>query len=96
MTFHLFETEFKTISALNGEALRWFSIGTFLLSIVANIIVSYSFASLPISEGARFVFKFGLVLTDDGTILSFIFGFWSVWTKKTIIDDIKKETEERR
>ena len=91
--FHLFQNEVTSISSLNSTALAFFSIGAFLASIVLSIIVGYGFAAGPLSE-------FGKVLCHQGAwaigVLSAIFYGWGgymVYVKKTIVDQIKKETE---
>ena len=45
MTYHLFDTELTGISALNREALRYFSLSEHsFLGISINILIAYSFA----------------------------------------------------
>ena len=95
MTYHLFETEFKSIASLNGEAIRYFSFGAFSASIFMNIVVSYTFSSSPISESGTLLLKFGSLLTGGLMLLFYVLGAWAIWTKKSIVDDIKRETVER-
>jgi hypothetical protein len=94
MTYHLFETEFKSISALNGEALRWFSIGTFALSIFMNIVVSYLLVSM-VPDIAKLLLPYGLLFFGGISVISFFCGGWAIYSKNNIVKDIKNETIER-
>jgi hypothetical protein len=53
--YHLFETEMNAVSAFNGEALRWFSIASFCLSLVVAILVGWAFSNSPLSEFGNFL-----------------------------------------
>ena len=90
--YHLFETEVRSISALNGEALRYFSIGSFLFATAINILIGYVFAAPPLSQFADGAVRFGIVIIAVIAALLFTLGGWTVYTKSTIIKQIKAET----
>lgn len=97
MTYNLFETEVQSISALNGEALRYFSVGGFVLSCVLNIIVGYGFAgSNPLSEIGKIMLYDGAPLLGLLSALCFGLGSYAIHAKTTIVNQIKSETVARR
>jgi hypothetical protein len=90
--YHLFDTEMRSISGFNGEALRWFSIGSFCLNCVLAIVIDYAYATAPLSEfGKAVLYKVAPFL---GVIVigSFGFAIWALCQKKALIDQIKRET----
>jgi len=91
--YHLFETEMQSISAFNSEALRWFSIGSLSLNCVIAIIIGYAFATSPLSEFGFAVLHYGAPFLGILTAACFGFGIWAVVQKKTLINQIKKETK---
>ena len=92
MTYHLFETEVQSISSLNGEALRYFSIGAFLLGIGVNTSVGYILAVPPLSEFGHSLVRWGIGVAFVLSVLCYLLGGWAIWTKRTIIEQIKRET----
>jgi hypothetical protein len=92
MTYHLFETEMKSISALNGEALRYFSVGSFMLAAFLNIIVASVFASPPLSDAGKLLMHYGLWVTGGLSMLCYGLGAWAIRIKVSIINQIKRET----
>lgn len=92
--YHLFETEMRSISAFNGEALRWFSIASILLNCVIAIIVGYAFTTSPLSEFGKFVLYKASWFIGVTTIACFFFGGWALRDKKTVITQIKQETRQ--
>jgi hypothetical protein len=90
--YHLFETEMTSISAFNGEALRWFSIGSLCLNCVVAIIIAYAFVNSPLSEFGSFVLHYAAPFLGVATIGCFGFGAWVICVKKNLIDQIKLET----
>lgn len=91
MMYHLFETEVRSISSLNGEALRYFSIGAFLLATDISIVIADIFApDLPkIPEP---VVHWGVGIIGVLSVLCYGLGGLAVYTKKTVIKQIKAET----
>lgn len=90
--YHLFETEMESISAFNGEALRWFSIGSLCLNCVIAILIGYAFVTSPLSEFGALVLYYAAPFLGVVTIASFGFGMWAILTKKGLIEHIKTET----
>src|SRR5579859_2386834 len=90
--YHLFKTEMESISAFNGEALRWFSIGSLGLNCVIAIVIAYAFATSQLSEFGTFVLHYGAPFLGVATVASFGFGVWAIRAKKTLIEQIEAET----
>ena len=91
MMYHLFETEVRSISSLNGEALRYFSIGAFLLATDISIVIADVFAA-DIPKIPDPVVHWGIGIIGVLSVLCYILGGLAVYTKKTIIKQIKAET----
>lgn len=90
--FHLFDTEMDSISAFNGQALVWSSLGSLLLNIVIAILIGYAFTPGPMSEmGALMVYKAAPFI---GVLAVVCFGgaVYVICRKKALIDKIKRET----
>lgn len=92
--YHLFETEMKGISALNGEALRYFSFGSFLTSIVVSIVLDYAFSGQQLSELGNILLHKVSWFIGVLALMCFAAGGWAIWTKYSMIDQIKKETRQ--
>jgi hypothetical protein len=92
MTYHLFETEMQSISALNGEALRYFSVGAFVLSCTLTIVIGDGFATDPLTDFGKFMLHWGAPLSALLAMLCFGLGAYAVSTKAALINQIKKET----
>lgn len=91
--YHLFESEMKSISAFNGEALRYFSFGSFLLSLLISLGIGAYFAPHPLPAAQATVVLYGLLGSGGLAAMCFGFGIWTLCTKKSVIDQIKKETK---
>jgi len=91
--YHLFETEMKSVSAFNGEALRYFSFGSFLLALFLNIAVAYFFFPPPVPVAIALGAKYGLFASGILSAMCFGFGVWALCTKQSLIGQIKKETK---
>jgi len=90
--FHLFDTEMDSISAFNGQALVWSSLGSLLLNIVIAILIGYVFATDQMSEmGKLMVYK---VAPFIGVLSLICFGgaIYVICRKRALIDKIKQET----
>jgi hypothetical protein len=92
MTYHLFETEMRSISAFNGEALRYFSLGSFAFSCTLNIVIGYGFATGPLPAFGQFILHWGLPLTGALGALCFGLGVYALREKATLIKQIESET----
>jgi len=90
--YHLFDTEMRSISGFNGEALRWFSIGSLFLNCIIAIVIDYAYATTPLSEFGRVVLYRVAPFMGVVVVGSFGFAGWSLWQKKTLLDQIKRET----
>lgn len=90
--YHLFETEMRSISAFNGEALRWFSIGSLCLNCIIAIVIGWGYTDAPLSDFAAFMVHKAVWFIGAITIASFGFGIWALCQKKNMIDQIKAET----
>jgi hypothetical protein len=90
--YHLFETEMNSVSAFNGEALRWFSFGAFFLNCIIAVVVGWCYSSRPLNAFAEFMVKKGVWLLALLTVASFAYGFWIVHQKHNLIEQIKRET----
>jgi len=90
--YHLFETEMESVSVFNGEALRLFSFGAFVLSIFLNIGLIVIFAPAPLSAAVSLYAFWGLILTGGLSLLCFAFGGWALYSKQSIIKQIMRET----
>lgn len=76
----------------NAEALRYFAAGSFLVSIVISIVIDYGFSAKELSElGNILLYKVSWIL-GIGALACFAFGGWAVWTKISMINQIKEET----
>jgi hypothetical protein len=91
MIYHLFEMEVKRISALNAEAVACFSVGSFSLSLCASMCLEYIFASRPLSDAAIIVLQWGPYFFGVVALVCFVFGIWSLWRKRSDIEQIKEE-----
>jgi hypothetical protein len=94
MTYVVFETEMKSISALNGGALRWFSIGAFMLMACLNILVANAFG-YPIPEVGEMVIRWCIWVTGGASVLCYIFGGISILSRHSVIEQIKNETRKK-
>lgn len=91
--YHLFETEMKAISEFNSESLRWFSIGSFFLSCLIAIVVDYAFAGSTITDFGKVCLHWGVPCFGILSLVTYAYGFWVLYQKKTLIDQIKYETK---
>jgi len=90
--FHLFDTEMDSISAFNGQALVWSSLGSLLLNIVAAILIGYAFVSGPMSEmGLLMVYKVA-PFVGVLSLICFAGAIYVICRKKTLIAKIRRET----
>jgi len=92
MMYHLFDTELSAISSFNSVALSFTSLGSFCLSILLAIIIAYTFASTPVSEIEKMVFQYGGILTLGLSIIFYGFAVRFVFTRASMINQIKNET----
>lgn len=92
--YHLFDTEMDSVSAFNGEALRWFTLGSLCLNCVIAILIGYAFSTAPLSEFGVSALHYGAPFLGVSAITSFGFGIWAICTKKGLIDKIKAETRQ--
>ena len=74
--YHLLETEMNCISAFNGEALRWFSIGSLCLSFFIGIIIGYAFSESVLSEFGHFMLRYGAPFL--GILYAFSVRVWNM------------------
>lgn len=91
--YQLMETEMMSISGFNAEALSCFAIGSFFLAAVFAVVIGAAFANSPLTEFGAFMLHratwgFGIIAT-----VCYATGFGCVWRKKTMIDQIKRETK---
>lgn len=93
MMYHLFETEMQSISAFNGQALRYFSFGSFLLSICLNIGIAYYFYAPPVPPMIARGAGYGIFATLVLSVMCFGFGVWALCTKRGLIRQIREETK---
>jgi hypothetical protein len=61
----------ESVSVFNGEALRLFSFGTFVLSIFLNIGLIVIFAPAPLSAAVSLYAFWGLILTGGAFLAMF-------------------------
>jgi ABC-type dipeptide/oligopeptide/nickel transport system permease component len=92
MMYHLFESEMKSVSAFNGTALSCFSIGSFLLSAIFSIVIGWAFSTKPISEFGNFMLHEASWYIAAVTLIFFGCGLYCLRSKKSIIEQIKRET----
>jgi hypothetical protein len=90
--YHLFETEMQSISVFNGEALRWFSFGSFFLNCIIAVVIGWCYSSGPLSAFGEFMVKKGVWYLGVLTVACFGYGFWVIYQKHTLIAQIKRET----
>ncbi len=93
MTYHLLESEMKSITAFNAMALVWFSLGTLLLETVSAIIIGFGFASQPLSELGDFLFHKLMPFLVLAAAIVFGGGIYSVMAKRSQISLIRSETQ---
>ena len=92
MMYHLFETEMQSISAFNGQALVWSSLGSLFLNSVIAILIGYAFTTGQMSElGQLCLYKVAPFL---GVLALICFGgaVYVICKKRTLISQIKRET----
>lgn len=94
VTYHVFETELMTITALNSHAISQFSIGSALAAFVANILIAFTFSGDNVGDIGKFLFHY--VSWICGTLAAAFYGFGilSLRQKKSLIDQIKRETKQ--
>jgi hypothetical protein len=90
--YHVFESEMKSISSLNAQALAWISAGSFCLSIAANICVSSIFATQPLSDAATLVVRYGLTAAIGLSVICYFFGGWAILRRRSTVKQIEDET----
>jgi hypothetical protein len=90
--YHLFESEMASVSALNGVALTCFSISSLFLNAAIAIFVGWGFSSTPLSELGHLMLSKVVWYVLLFALLVFGGGIYCVFTKKSIVDQIKKET----
>lgn len=91
--YHLFETEMQSISAFNGEALRWFSFGAFFLNCIIAVVVGWCYSSGPLNAFGAFMVAKGIWYLAVLTLASFGYGFWIIGQKHSLMAQIKRETK---
>ena len=93
MNYPVIETELKSISMFNSEALRCFTLGTFFLNGLITVIVSSVFSSGPLSSAGSWAFHQGSWYLGILAATCFGFGLWSLYKRKDFVSQIKKETK---
>jgi hypothetical protein len=92
MTYVIFDTEFDSITRLNSAALTRFSLGSFFLSMLISIWLSWIFADAPeATEIQRLFLIYGTVIFSFLTVIFYVFGTWALITRKNEQDKIKNE-----
>lgn len=96
MNYPVIETELKSISMFNSEALRCFALGTFFLNGLITVVVSSVFSSGPLSPAGLWAFHQGSWYLGILTVTCFSFGLWSLYKRKDFVTQIKNETTFRK
>lgn len=94
--YHLFETELQSVSAFNGEALRWFAIGTFLVNIVIAITCNWISAVSPLPDYLKPILSKVEVFLVLMALVSYGFAIWALLQRKRLIDQVKKRNKSRK
>ena len=92
MHYNLIESELKIVSHLNGVALASFSFGSFWLSLLSSIWISYAFSGDPTPVTAVILVHWATLPCLVMTLGSYLLGGWSIYQRKTLVTDIKNET----
>lgn len=92
MTYNILETELEAVSSFNGEALRYFSFGSFFVAMILNIIISYAFSNGPLTDLGHLLLYRATLAIGVLALVFFSFGVWAVLKRKSIVDRIKSET----
>ncbi len=90
--YHLFESEMKSISSFNAMALGCFSVSSLLLQIVIAIVIGWGFSTGQLSEFGDLMIHKGVYFVGVLCLLFFIMGISCIRYRKTITDQIKRET----
>jgi hypothetical protein len=93
MTYNLIESELKIVSHLNGVAVAAFSFGSFWLSLLLSILISYCFTADPVPMAATILLNYGTWPCLVMTLGSYALGIWSVVKRTSMVQDIKDETK---
>jgi hypothetical protein len=93
MMYHLFESEMKSVSTFNSVALVCFSVASFLLNSMIAIVIGWGFSSQPVSEFGSFMIRKGIYFIGVLALILLAAGAWMVLSKRSIIEQIKRETK---
>jgi len=90
--YHLFETEMNSVSAFNNQSLWWFSLGSFWTNCIIAILIGWAYNSSPLSEFGQFMVHKAVWYAGVLALACYTFGWSTLWTKRTLINQIKDET----
>jgi hypothetical protein len=91
--YHLMETEMMSISGFNAEALSCFAIGSFFLAAVLSVVIGAAFADSPLTEVGSFMLHRATWGLGVVAAVCYATGFDCLRRRKTMTDQIKRETK---
>ena len=90
--YHLFDTEMDAVSAFNGQALFWSSLGSLFLNSVIGIIIGYCFAPQPLPDIGFLMVHRVAPFISVAMLICFGAAAYSIFSKNKLVNKIKKET----